>query len=751
MRRTNRQIAFLIVIFLSIFLVFFVGREFNETTQKRSFIITSNGINNFRKGLDISGWSRLVYQIDYSKYKEIYRDPAQLVAMKQNVEDIILKNIDRRISALWVSDYRSYIQQMNDEHYVIIEIGWVSDLDEAKEIIGRTVELEFKLPNEAPASAETIAERRQIAQNLYAQVKAMPDNFGLLTQNRWSDDILYNSFKDLSLSQLPSIYQNNQKLLDSMDIGSLSPAVLDGVYLDLWLDQTTWQPQSLEGFSFFRLIDRQIQDNATINEQTIIQTANAKNITYNLSVAADTDIKVGTYRYNPSTNTLSYAIKEIGADSYAYDARIVAIAKESMLGKEQADIAAEEARVAGLVTQVQNTIKGTLVNDDAVVEIYNDWIESDAIKEFIVWFTDTTEDIVTVQWLDTTYVIYNKSIKTPEEKLFNYLEVTGLSANDWTAFEQALKQTTIYTLEDVFIQNKQSWITAIDGQNRVLNGAYFKMASVGASQLGRPVVLIDFDDTGRDIFCTITEQIIGKQMAIFVWGQLITAPVIQDKICGGTAQIDGQFDGASARALAESLNEWALPAPLLIRQEEKISATLGETALQWALWAGLVGIILIIGLIWYMYGLRKAMVTLASLTMFLLALLALIKLIDYAMSLSAIAAIILSIGMGVDANILIYERTREELKDGKTIWSAIDSAYDRSRSAIRDGNLSTGLIALLLFTLGINIFKGFGSMMIINILLILFLATPLIKELLHIAFHRKTVFLKEWHKQLEVE
>jgi len=106
-----------------------------------------------------------------------------------------------------------------------------------------------------------------------------------------------------------------------------------------------------------------------------------------------------------------------------------------------------------------------------------------------------------------------------------------------------------------------------------------------------------------------------------------------------------------------------------------------------------------------MYGMRKAMVALASLTVFLLALLALVKLIDYAMSLSAIAAIILSIGMGVDANILIYERTREELKNGKSIGTAIDNAYDRSWSAIRDGNLSTGLIALLLFTLGINIFK----------------------------------------------
>ena len=728
--------------------MFFVGRETNETTGERSLVIATDGITQFRKWLDISGWSRLVYEIDYSKYAQIYTDPAQLVLVKQNVEDIILKNIDRRISALWVSDYRSYIQEMDGDHYVIIEIWWVSNLDEAKDIIGRTVELEFKLPNEAPATEESIAKRRQLAQSLYGQVKTNPNNFADLTQNRGGEDVLYNKFTAVPLAQLPTIFQKNKQLLDTMNTGSLSPALLEGVYLELANDETTGEPQALEGYNFFRLTDRQVKENTIINDQTIIQTAIGNDKVYESIVAIDKWIDLGTYKYG--ANILTYAVEEVAPGAYAYDARIVAIAKESMLGKEQADIEAEEVRVAALLTQVQNTIKGWTLPAD-VVEIYNDWIEGETVKSFVPGFTDSDQEIVTVEGLDSTYVIYNRTVKSPEEKLFSYVQVKGISGNEWITFEQSMKQTTLYTLEDAFIQNKQSWITAIDSENRVLNGASFKMASVGSSQLGKPVVLIDFDDTGKDIFCKITEQIIGKQMAIFVWGQMITAPVIQDKICAGTAQIDGQFDGESARTLVESLNEWALPAPLLIRQEEKISATLGETAMRWAILAGLIGIFLIIVLVRYMYGMRKAMVALASLTVFLLALLALVKLIDYAMSLSAIAAIILSIGMGVDANILIYERTREELKNGKSIGTAIDNAYDRSWSAIRDGNLSTGLIALLLFTLGINIFKWFGSMMIINILLILFVATPLIKELLHIVFKNKVVFLKEGHKQLEVK
>ncbi len=751
MQWTNRQITFAIVLLISFFFVFFVGRTFDENTQTRNLILTFDGVSHFRKWLDISGWSRLVYQIDYSKYRELYRDPAELVLVKQNVETIILKNIDRRISALGVSDYRSYIQIMNDEHYVVIEIGGISDLDEAKEVIGRTVELEFKLPNETEPTLEQIAQRRQLTQSLFAQLQANPDNFATLAQNRWSEDVLYNTFTLLPLAQLPSIYQQNRQLLDSMEIGAMSPAVLDGVYLELGANEF-WETQALEWFSFFRLLDRVVRDNSVINEQTIVQTAIAQDKTYQTTIAADRWIEVGTYRYDSNTRTLSYAMGEIAANAYAYDARIISIAQESILGKEQAEIQAIEENTQALVDQVTATIRGNNLPDDpAVTELFNDWIESETLRQFIPGFMDSDQEIATFQSLDATYVIYNRSIKTPDETLFSYLDVNDITPAQWPAFEEALTKVTVYTIEDVFVQDRQSRITATDSQNRVLNGAYFRMASVGASQLGRPVVLIDFDDVGRDIFCDITEQIIGQQMAIFVGGQLITAPVIQDRICGGTAQIDGQFDGASARALAEDLNEWALPAPLLLRQEERISATLWETALQASLWAGLVGIILILWLIWYMYGKRKALVTLVTLAAFLLVLLGLVKMIDYALSLSAIAAIILSIGMAVDANILIYERVREELRAGKTIGSAIESAYDRSRSAIRDGNLSTGLIALLLFTLGINIFKWFGSMMIINILLILFLATPLIKELLHFIFHRKTVYLKEWHHQLELE
>lgn len=181
-------------------------------------------------------------------------------------------------------------------------------------------------------------------------------------------------------------------------------------------------------------------------------------------------------------------------------------------------------------------------------------------------------------------------------------------------------------------------------------------------------------------------------MAIFIGGEIATAATIQDAICDGRAQISGGFDSTQARLVAENLNSGNMPAPLTLMQEEKVSPSLGDSAFRGALIATLVGTLAIILYIFFIYGWRKALVTTLTIIFYFTILLAIIKLIDYALSLSGIAAIILSIGMAVDANILIFERMNEEVQEGKSPTSAINAAENRSRSAIRDGQISTLLI-----------------------------------------------------------
>lgn len=165
-------------------------------------------------------------------------------------------------------------------------------------------------------------------------------------------------------------------------------------------------------------------------------------------------------------------------------------------------------------------------------------------------------------------------------------------------------------------------------------------------------------------------------------------------------------------------------------QEDKVSPTLWDNALQWALIAALIWIIAIYIYICILYGFKKANITWLVLVTFIIVLAWFMKLVDYALSLSGIAAVILSIWMAVDSNILIYERMNEEKENWKSILSSIDSAYNRSRPAIRDGNISTWLIALLLFMLWSNMFKWFGTMLVVTILLTLLVNVPLTKILL---------------------
>ncbi len=139
----------------------------------------------------------------------------------------------------------------------------------------------------------------------------------------------------------------------------------------------------------------------------------------------------------------------------------------------------------------------------------------------------------------------------------------------------------------------------------------------------------------------------------------------------------------------------------------------------------------------FLYGWKKANIALLGLAWFLVFLLAITKALGIVSSLSSIAAVILSLGMAVDANVIMYERIREELKAGKSMATAIEDGYTRSRAPIRDGNATTGIIWLLLFLVWVNVFKGFGTMMLINMVLILFVITPLTKVLLK-AFYRNS-------------
>ena len=165
-----------------------------------------------------------MYRVSYDAYEQTYSGNTQaLNDIKATVENIIQKNIDGRISKLWVSDYKSYTQQLDNETQIVVEIWWVADLDQAKELIGKTVELEFKLPNDSEWSEEEKAERKTIAQNLYSDLLDKTDKFEAIAGSRQSENVLYNKYDRVTLSQLPTIYQDNLWVLDETQEWKVSP------------------------------------------------------------------------------------------------------------------------------------------------------------------------------------------------------------------------------------------------------------------------------------------------------------------------------------------------------------------------------------------------------------------------------------------------------------------------------------------------------------------------------------------------
>jgi preprotein translocase subunit SecD len=244
-----------------------------------------------------------------------------------------------------------------------------------------------------------------------------------------------------------------------------------------------------------------------------------------------------------------------------------------------------------------------------------------------------------------------------------------------------------------------------------LSGALLTRAALefGGNQLvpGEPTVRVDFNSEGTKLFADLTGANMGKPIAIFLDGVVISAPVVQAHITNGTAIISGNFSAESARELVRNLNLGALPVPIELASTQTIGATLGEEAVAAGLFSGLVGFVAlsIFLVLWYRL---PGVVAVVSLVIYVVIMLALFKLIPVVLTAAGIAAFILSIGLAVDANILIAERLKEELAAGKKASEAIREGFARAWLAIRDSNITHILAAIILFWFGTSIIKGFA-------------------------------------------
>ncbi|MBT8426649.1 MAG: protein translocase subunit SecD [Erythrobacter sp.] len=266
---------------------------------------------------------------------------------------------------------------------------------------------------------------------------------------------------------------------------------------------------------------------------------------------------------------------------------------------------------------------------------------------------------------------------------------------------------------------------ALDGERLADASAAFD------PETGAPVVQFRFDTEGARIFGELTQDLVGQRFAIVLDGQVISAPVIQEPILGGSGVISGAFTVEDTTTLAALLRAGALPVPLEIIEERTVGADLGADAIAMGLWAGLAGFALIAAMMITLYG-GWGMVATAALLINVALTVAALVLLGATLTLPGIAGLILGMGLAVDANVLINERIREETRAGKRAASAVQAGFDRAYRAILDSNLTTLIATALLFWLGSGPVRGFALTMGLGIAISLFTAVAVVRAAMDI-------------------
>ncbi len=311
---------------------------------------------------------------------------------------------------------------------------------------------------------------------------------------------------------------------------------------------------------------------------------------------------------------------------------------------------------------------------------------------------------------------------------------SGQWSGDWQDSEELAKlnrllapqlpdNTTIYFERQADRQTQAESFSPILLEDKVLmTGDMVKNAQVRiGGSFNEPYVGIDLTSRGGKVFATLTENNVGRRMAIVLDGNVKSAPVIRERILGGSAQISGSFTHEEASDLAIVLRVGALPAPVDIIQNLTVGSSLGQDSIQKGLTAGLFGALAVIGFMLIFYRLAGVIANFA-LTLNILFLFSGLAILNATLTLPGIAGIILAVGMAVDANVLIYERMREEYRLGKSVRSSIDGGFGKALSTIVDSQITTLITALALFLFGTGPIKGFAVTLSLGIIFNLFTA-----------------------------
>ncbi len=265
----------------------------------------------------------------------------------------------------------------------------------------------------------------------------------------------------------------------------------------------------------------------------------------------------------------------------------------------------------------------------------------------------------------------------------------------------------------------------------VVTGAHLKSAQIQYDRLGRPTVAISFDAEGAKLFAQATTLNVGKPLGIYLDGTLISNPVVQEPILKGDAQITGRFTLEEAQNLAILLRAGALPVKVEVIENRSVEPTLGKDSVEAGVRAAAIGIVLVFIFMFLYYG-SLGLVADLALVCYVLFFLAIFVGVRATLTLPGIAGFVLTVGMAVDANVIIFERIKEEYRAGKTWRASIEAGFEKAFRTILDSNITTLIAAVLLFSLGSGPIKGFGVTLSLGILCSMFTGVWVTRVLLEL-------------------
>lgn len=678
-------------------------------------------------GLDLSGGSQLDFIINLDQYRERIDNEKRIAKeegkewneyglSEEQIVEGVKQTLSRRIDPDGTKEVKTIISDFGGEKHIIIELAADLDTQENREKLKQVIDLVFK-EQKTEDTGEEKAITKEKADSVF---KTIDNNSNLekITQDIQEEkpeqfSIVYNADVKRFKDQIASDIQ--EKIWDAKN----------GIYKEVLpskgsftYDQITHQVKQLDAYSIFKIKGKEIVE----REKT--------------KRAEDFDI-------------VALELSERNIEE-----------KESK--NEDGEIKKEKNVIVKSAIELSNEVQ-------------------DKIKELS---KDSISDVIEV---DNGYAIYKIINKDEENIEMKSIQVKELFTKEEETINKAKERLTEKNYkedeEQITYDEIMFTITPNIWKEAGLDGRHFRTAKVATTEAGQPIVEILFNEQGKKIFADLTKRLIEKPIAIFVGGKLISAPIVQQEIPNGSAQIsinaENYYEGMrQAVNLAQNLNAGAIPAPISLVSETSITASLGKDSLNISIKAGLIGLVVlsiwmifsyrllgifsVISLLFYV-SLLVFSVSIGSLPFilallisiiagfimfssiskvendslisafiaFLFAILILVILeIQIVLTLAGIAGIILSIGMAVDANILVFERIREELKKGNNYSMALSIGFERAWTSIRDANITTIIVCLILYFGGTEMIKMFALMLGVGVFVSMFTSIVLTRYLM---------------------